>query len=234
MNSKSLAEKLQEGLILSFNKPYRWTSFDLVNRVRKEFCLSTGLKKLKVGHAGTLDPLATGVLVLCTGKATKQIISIQDLPKEYEAEIMFGASTPSFDLETEVDNTYAYEHISYSLITEKINLFKGRIKQIPPVFSAKKINGIRAYDLARSGKTYDMEPVEVEILSMEILDFRLPLLKLRIKCTKGTYIRSLARDLGFELKSGSYLSALCRTAVGQYTIDKTLSLENFMKVLNNL
>jgi len=234
MDTISLVEKLQEGLILCFDKPFGWTSFDLVNRVRSDMCKYSGLKKLKVGHAGTLDPLATGVLVICTGKATKHITSIQEMPKEYEAGIIFGASTPSFDLETEIDETYPIDHINISLIKEKLKLFNGKIKQIPPVFSAKKINGVRAYDLARRGNMSKMEPVEVEIISLEIIDFKSPQLNLRIKCSKGTYIRSLASDLGYELSSGGYLSSLRRTAVGQYTIANALNQEYYLKTLNNL
>jgi tRNA pseudouridine55 synthase len=234
MNDRFTEERLREGIIIPFDKPYGWTSFDLVNSVRKSLCQFSKLKKLKVGHAGTLDPLATGLLILCTGKATKYIETIQSMVKEYEAEITLGATTPSFDLETEFDKTYPIDHINNSLIVEKLKLFEGKIKQIPPVFSAKKINGIRAYEYAREGISKKMGPADVEIYELEILFFKNPVLKLRIKCSKGTYIRSLARDLGFELNSGGYISALRRTGIGDYRAEGAISVENFQKKLNNL
>jgi tRNA pseudouridine55 synthase len=227
-------ESLKEGMILPFDKPFKWTSFDLVNKVRKNLCHQAGVKKLKVGHAGTLDPLATGLLILCIGKATKQITSIQELPKEYVAEITLGATTPSFDLEKEIDKTYPVDHINNSLIEEKINLFKGIIHQTPPVFSAKKFNGVRAYEFAREGVEKIMNPVEIEIFDLEIIDFTLPALRLKIKCSKGTYIRSLARDLGIALNSGGYLSGLRRTAIGDYKVAEAYTMENFLIELNNM
>ena len=225
---------LKEGIIIPFDKPYRWTSFDLVNSVRKSLCKFSGLKKLKVGHAGTLDPLATGLLILCTGQATKSINTIQHMIKEYEAEITLGATTPSFDLETQIDNFYSTDHINNSLIIKKLKLFKGKIKQIPPVYSAKKIDGIRAYEFAREGISKKMEPVEIEIFELEIISFQNPVLKVRIKCSRGTYIRSLARDLGIELNSGGYLSSLRRTAIGNYRVETAMLLENFQKKVNIL
>ncbi len=232
MNNLFTVEKLEEGLILPFNKPYRWTSFDLVNMVRKNLCQFVGIKKLKVGHAGTLDPLATGLLILCTGRATKKINLIQAMTKEYEAEIMLGATTPSFDLETKIDKTYSIDHISNSLLNEKIKLFKGKIKQIPPIYSAKKIKGIRAYEFARDGIEKKMEPVEIEIFDIKIISYKVPILQLSIKCSKGTYIRSLARDLGKELNSGAYLSGLRRTAIGHYNIKGAIILEKFQNKVN--
>jgi len=234
MNNLYSAETLQEGIIIPFDKPYRWTSFDLVNFVRKNLCKFSGLKKLKVGHSGTLDPLATGLLILCTGRATKSIDSIQSMVKEYEAEITLGATTLSDDLETDIDAAYSTDHISNSLIKEKLELFKGSIKQIPPVFSAKKMSGTRAYEFAREGILKNMGPVDIEIFDLDIIFFQLPVLKLRIKCSRGTYIRSLARDLGKELNSGGYLSALRRTAIGNYRIEESISIENFQKKLNIL
>ncbi|MBN1949609.1 MAG: tRNA pseudouridine(55) synthase TruB [Bacteroidales bacterium] len=219
-------------MILPFDKPRDWTSFDLVNKIRRELCRNAGIKKLKVGHAGTLDPLATGLLILCVGKATKQIEGIQQMPKEYLAEITFGASTPSFDLETEIDKRYDYEHISPSLLEEKIMELKGRIEQIPPVFSAKKFNGVRAYEFAREGIQKEMKAVEVEIYDMDVLKFDLPVILLNIRCSKGTYIRSLARDLGARLGSGAHLSNLRRTAIGSYKVEQAETLENFQKKLN--
>ena len=227
-------EALKEGMILSFDKPYEWTSFDLVNKVRKELCLHAGIKKLKVGHAGTLDPLATGLLILCVGKATKKIETIQAMQKEYLAEITLGATTPSSDRETEIDARYPIDHINKSLLIEKINTFKGKIQQTPPMFSAKKIQGVRAYEYARDGVVKKMDPVEVEIYYMDIIDFELPLVKLRIGCSKGTYIRSVAHDLGEKLGSGAYLSGLRRTAIGDFHIDQAENLKNFQKKLNFL
>ncbi|MBN1598433.1 MAG: tRNA pseudouridine(55) synthase TruB [Bacteroidales bacterium] len=234
MAKKYTAEKLKEGLILTFDKPYGWTSFYLVNKVRYILCKHAGIKKLKVGHAGTLDPLATGVLVLCTGKATKKITEIQDKFKEYIAEITLGKTTPSFDLETEIDHEYGICHITEDLIAENLKKFKGKNKQIPPLFSAKNINGIRAYKLARGGIQQELEANEIEIYELEIQEYVMPLLKLRIKCSKGTYIRSLARDIGIALGSGAHLSALRRTAVGQFNIDSAIQIENFKRELNFL
>lgn len=234
MNNLFTAENVKEGLILPFDKPYGWTSFDLVNLVRKKLCLHLGLKKLKVGHAGTLDPLATGLLILCTGMATKKIRRIQELPKEYEAEITLGATTPSFDLETEINQTYSIEHINTSLLNEKINLFKGKIKQIPPIYSAKKIEGKRAYEFARGGVEKKMDPVEIEIFEINMISYNKPVLQLSIKCSSGTYIRSLAHDIGVGLHSGAYLSGLKRTAIGDYNIKETLDLEKFQNKINFL
>lgn len=225
-------ESLKEGMILPFNKPYQWTSFDMVNKVRKLLCQHVGIKKLKVGHAGTLDPLATGLLILCVGRATKKIESIQGLRKEYIAEITLGATTPSYDLETEIDNKYPIDHINTSLIENKLDLFKGEVEQIPPIFSAKKLNGVRAYEYAREGIEKKMNPVKIEIYNIEIVSFELPCLVLKINCSKGTYIRSIARDLGKELDSGAYLSNLRRTAIGNYNAAEAESLENFQKKLN--
>ena len=234
MNHQYTVEELEEGLILPFDKPYGWTSFDLVNLVRKKLCQFAGIKKLKVGHAGTLDPLATGLLILCTGRATKKIISIQALAKEYEAHITLGATTPSFDLETEIDKTYSTDHINTSLLNEKINLFEGKIKQIPPLFSAKKINGKRAYEFARDGIEKKLEPVEVEIFGIEIISYDKPVLQLKVKCSSGTYIRSLARDIGKVLDSGAYLSGLKRTAIGHYNIKGAIDVEKFQNSINIL
>lgn len=221
-------------MVLPFDKPVEWTSFDLVNKVRRELCKYAGIKKLKVGHAGTLDPLASGLLILCVGKATKKIESIQALPKEYVAEITFGATTPSFDLETEIDKHYPFKHITLSLLKGKTSGFIGEIEQIPPAFSAKKFQGVRAYEYAREGIRKEMKPVKVRIFRMEILRFELPKVQLLIRCSKGTYIRSIARDLGEELDSGAYLSGLRRTSIGDYHVDRAETLENFIKKMNFL
>ncbi len=227
-------ENLLEGQILAFDKPMGWTSYYLVNKIRYYLCKLNSLKKLKVGHAGTLDPLATGLLILCTGKATKQIIKIQEMPKEYIAEITFGATTPSYDLETEIDETFDVEHITEKLITEKLGLFTGKIQQEPPLYSAKNIHGKRAYKYAREGVEKKLNPVEVEIFDHEIINFHSPVLKLKINCSKGTYIRAIARDLGKSLNSGGHLTALKRTAIGEYFLSDAYNIEKFKKNLNIL
>jgi tRNA pseudouridine55 synthase len=232
MNKNITTESIIDGLILPFDKPYRWTSFDLVNKVRKLLTHYTGIKKLKVGHAGTLDPLATGLLLLCTGSATKKIVSLQDMRKTYEAEITLGASTPSFDLESQVDKIFPTDHISLELIKEKLIQLTGKIQQEPPLFSAKKFNGVRAYELARSGVDKRLNCVEVEIFSIDLINYEKPILKLKLVCSKGTYIRSLARDLGSMLQSGGYLSKLRRIAIGDYSIDSAWEIENFKRNLN--
>lgn len=228
------AESLKKGLIMPFDKPYGWTSFNLVNKVRYQLCRYTGIKKLKIGHAGTLDPLATGLLILCTGKATKKITEIQGMPKIYEAEITFGATTPSHDLETDIDKSYSTDHITKELVAQKLKNFIGKLEQVPPLFSAKNINGVRAYTYARDGIEKELKPQIVEIFSFEIIDFNLPVLKARIECSKGTYIRSIARDLGYEVDSGAYLSSLTRTGIGHYTLDTAINTEKFKRKLNIL
>lgn len=227
-------DKLKEGLILPFDKPFGWTSFKLVNKVRYQLCRHGGIKKLKVGHAGTLDPLATGLLILCTGKATKRISEIQEMPKVYEAKITFGATTPSYDMETEIDKTFPVEHITEELLSQKINGFLGKSDQVPPLFSAKNINGVRAYKYAREGIEKKLRPQEIEIFSFTIIDFTKPMLKVRIQCSKGTYIRSIARDLGLAVDSGAYLSGLVRSEIGNYTLEKAIDIEKFERKLNIL
>jgi tRNA pseudouridine55 synthase len=229
MDSIFTKELLQEGEIMSFDKPYGWTSFYLVNKVRYHLCRQVGIKKLKVGHTGTLDPLATGLLVLCTGKATKLIAEIQDMPKEYITEITLGATTPSFDLETKIDKIFSTGHINKALIQQKIQLFLGKIEQIPPLYSAKNINGVRAYELARTGSNKELRPSSVEMYKIELLNYDAPVLTLKILCSKGTYIRSFARDIGAELNSGGYLSSLRRTKIGKYSIENAKDVEIFLK-----
>ncbi len=228
------AEKLKEGMVLPFDKPLGWTSFYLVNKVRYWLCRHAGIKKLKVGHAGTLDPLATGLLILCTGKATKSIIEIQAQPKEYIAEITFGATTPSFDLETETDAEYPTDHLNEAMIVDCMISFEGKIMQVPPLFSAKMVKGVRAYTLAREGVEKELTPNEVEIHAFELLSFSNNKLAARIACSKGTYIRSLARDLGRKAGSGAHLSALRRTRIGEYSVDEAEIIENFKRKLNFL
>ncbi|MFH2096909.1 MAG: tRNA pseudouridine(55) synthase TruB [Bacteroidota bacterium] len=223
-----------EGEIILINKDTGWTSFDVVNKIR--YILRSGLsvKKIKVGHAGTLDPLATGLLVVCTGKATKSIMNIQDSQKEYVADFMFGKTTPSFDRETEVDQFYETGHIDIASIEKTIEMFTGKIMQVPPVYSAVKVNGTRAYKHARKGDTPVLRPREVEINRIEILDNNFPLMKFRIVCGKGTYIRALARDFGQATGSGAYLETLCRTRIGNYQLNDALSISEFEDKISGL
>ncbi len=217
----------KEGEILYINKPYKWTSFGLVNKVRYFLCRKQGVKKLKVGHAGTLDPLATGVMILCTGKATKRIEEFQHHTKEYVATLQLGATTPSYDLEHEIDATYPTEHITRELVEETLKTFIGAIEQVPPSFSACKINGKRAYDLARKGKGVELKPKTLVIDEIELLECRLPEIKIRVVCSKGTYIRALARDIGEALQSGAHLTALERTRVGEVVLADCIPLDDF-------
>lgn len=214
-----------QGETLYIDKPLGWTSFDAVKRLRGSLSRRLGVKKIKVGHAGTLDPLATGVMILCTGKATKRIDELQAGIKEYVATMALGATTPSFDLETEIDATYPVNHITRELVEEVLDKFKGRIEQVPPTYSACKIDGKRAYELARKGKDVDLKPKILVIDEIELLDYRQDSITLRIVCSKGTYIRALARDIGLALHSGAHLTALRRTRVGDIGIDDCLSVD---------
>jgi tRNA pseudouridine55 synthase len=226
MSSENLSV-FEEGQVLLFDKPLYWTSFDLVNKVRGILRGTLGLKKIKVGHAGTLDPLASGLMIICTGRATKSIDGFRDLDKEYVATFTAGATTPSFDLETETDFNYPVDHITEELVGEKLNGFLGEQKQLPPIYSAKLISGKRAYEFARQGIHKDLEPVTVWFREIELISFKMPEIKVRIVCSKGTYIRSFARDLGNALNSGCYLSALERTAIGDYKIGNAYDLDKF-------
>lgn len=230
---ESVIEYFRAGRILAIDKPLKWTSFDVVNKCRWMLCKTLGIKKLKVGHAGTLDPLASGVVVLCIGKSTKDIEKIQLQKKVYRATIKFGETTPSFDLESEVDNTYPWEHISRKSIEDVLPRFIGSIKQIPPIFSACKIEGKRAYELARKGKEVELEPKQIEIYDISVFGFNPPYLSLEISCGKGTYIRSLARDLGTALDSGAHLTELARLSVGEYTLDNAIKIEEFSNYIEN-
>lgn len=224
----------QSGEILCFNKPLSWTSFNLVNLVKLIVKKKVGAK-VKVGHAGTLDPLATGVLIICTGKKTKEIESLQQLGKTYTGTIYIGATTPCFDLEKPIDKTYPVEHISDELIQEKAQTFVGSIEQIPPIFSAAWVDGKRAYDLAREGKDVELRPRTIQIeeftISNIIRNEDHILVDFKIRCSKGTYIRSLARDLGIALNSGAHLTALCRTEIGPYSISNSLSPDQFREIM---
>ena len=220
-----------EGEIFYINKPLHWTSFDAVKRIRIQILLRLQRKKIKVGHAGTLDPLATGVMIVCTGRATKQIEKLQAGTKEYIATLRLGATTPSYDLETEIDATYPYEHITRELIEEALTHFKGSIKQVPPAFSACKVDGTRAYKMARKGKEVELQAKELVIDEIELLDFVPPLATIRVVCSKGTYIRALARDIGVALNSGAHLTALERRRVGDVSINDCLSIDEIDRLI---
>lgn len=224
----------EAGEILAFDKPLHWTSFDLVAKVRYKLCHKLGRKKLKVGHTGTLDPLATGVVVICTGKKTKLIDQLQYDVKEYVATLQLGATTPSFDLEKEIDATYPTEHITRQLIDEAIPQFLGEQWQVPPMFSAVQINGKRAYQLARKGEEVELKPKLLVIDEIEVLEFDVErmLLTIRVVCSKGTYIRALARDIGQRLGSGAHLTALRRTRVGNQRVEDCWTVESFLEKLN--
>ncbi|MBE6287219.1 MAG: tRNA pseudouridine(55) synthase TruB [Mediterranea massiliensis] len=219
----------KEGEILYFDKPLGWTSFKVVGHARYHICRTIGEKKLKVGHTGTLDPLATGVIVVCTGKATKRIEELQHHTKEYVATIRLGATTPSYDLEHPIDFTYPTEHITRPIIEETLKQFIGEIWQTPPAFSACMVNGKRAYDLARKGEEVELKPKLLVIDEMELLECNLeiPEIKVRVVCSKGTYIRALARDIGQALQSGAHLTALRRTRVGEVTVENCLNPIDF-------
>ncbi len=226
----------EQGEVLAFDKPLRWTSFDLVAKVRYNLCRKLGKKKLKVGHSGTLDPLATGVVIVCTGKKTKLIESLQYDVKEYVATMQLGATTPSYDMEKEVDATYPTEHITRALVDETIPQFLGEQWQVPPMFSAVQINGKRAYELARKGQEVELKPKLLKIDEIEVLAFdeKAMLLTIRVVCSKGTYIRALARDIGERLHSGAYLTALRRTRVGDTRVEDCLTIERFLEQLNEI
>lgn len=219
--------KFKEGEVLYFNKPLGWTSFKVVGHARYHICRRMKVKKLKVGHAGTLDPLATGVMIVCTGKATKRIEEFQYHTKEYVATIQLGATTPSYDLEHEIDATYPTEHITRELVEETLKTFIGEIQQVPPAFSACMVNGKRAYDLARKGEEVELKPKLLVIDEIELLECNLPEIKVRVVCSKGTYIRALARDIGEALNSGAHLTALERTRVGDVRLADCLDPMDF-------
>lgn len=223
-----------EGEIFYVDKPLKWTSFDAVKRMRGILLRRTGLKKLKVGHAGTLDPLATGILVICSGRATKRIDELQAHVKEYIATIELGATTPSFDLETEVDATYEWKHITREQIDEVLKNFIGSIKQVPPAYSACKVDGRRAYKTARKGGEVKLQAKELVIDAIEVLEFDAPRLVIRVVCSKGTYIRALARDIGIALGSGGHLTALRRTQVGNIKIEDCRQMDDVMTYLENV
>ncbi|MBN2616094.1 MAG: tRNA pseudouridine(55) synthase TruB [Bacteroidales bacterium] len=219
----------QEGEVLLIDKPLEWTSFDVVNFVRVFIRRMYGIKKLKVGHAGTLDPMATGLLILCTGKKTKEIDAYQGMDKVYEGVLQLGATTPSFDSETEVDKTFDISGIELPQMKETASKFVGEIDQIPPLYSAIKIKGERAYNLVRKDKEVELKPRKVRIHSFDILSFDAPEVAFYVQCSKGTYIRSLVRDFGEQLNNGAHLKALKRTQIGDYKLSDAWSLEDFKK-----
>lgn len=223
-----------EGEILCFDKPLHWTSFNVVSKIRGHLCRRLGVKRLKVGHAGTLDPLATGVMVVCTGRATKRIDELQAHVKEYVATLQLGATTPCFDLEKPIDCTYPTEHITEVLVREALTRFIGHIEQVPPVFSACKVDGHRAYDLARKGREVELKPKLLVIDEIELLDFNQETMQasIRVVCSKGTYIRALARDIGIALESGAHLISLRRTRVGNVRVEDCMKVENFPEWLD--
>lgn len=229
---KLTIEDIKEGQVLLFDKPLLWTSFQVVNKVRWLIKQKFGLKKIKVGHAGTLDPLATGLVILCTGKATKTIESLMGQTKVYTGELILGATTPSYDLETEIDKTYETSHITQERIDDALKGFQGDIMQKPPVFSALKKEGKRLYEYARKGEEVEIPKRQVHIDHFKITENRLPKLNFEVQCSKGTYIRSLAFDFGKALNSGAYLSELRRTKIGNYKVENALSIEGFEKFLN--
>lgn len=225
-----------DGEIIGFDKPYRWTSFDVVGKARWLLCHKLGIKKIKVGHSGTLDPLATGVVVVCTGKKTKLIDQLQAHVKEYTATLQLGATTPSFDLEKPIDQTYQTAHITRELIDKVIPTFLGEQWQIPPAFSAVKVDGKRAYELARKGQEVELKPKLLTIDEIEVLRFDAETMQLdiRVVCSKGTYIRALARDIGQRLDSGAHLIALRRIRVGDIHIEDCITFEQFETIISNL
>ena len=225
------SEDFKEGQILLFDKPLNWTSFQLVNKVRWLIRKSCNIKKIKVGHAGTLDPLATGLLVICTGKFTKRIEEFQGQEKEYTGTFTLGATTPSYDLETEVDETFPIDHISEDDINKATSQFIGEIEQVPPVFSALKKDGKRLYEYARNGEEVEVKSRKVTITEFEVTATRFPEVDFRVVCSKGTYIRSLANDFGKALGSGAHLSALRRTRIGDFKVEDAMDLEAFQNLL---
>lgn len=219
-------ESLLAGQIFLIHKPLGWTSFQVVNKIRHFLKKQTGLKKLKVGHAGTLDPLATGLLILCTGKMTKTISALQEEEKEYTGTFYLGATTPSYDLETEQNQQFSISHLSPQKIYDTTNEFKGKIKQLPPLYSALKKEGKRLYEYARQGLSPELNARNVYISKFEIQNIDLPQISFLVRCSKGTYIRSLAHDFGKALNSGAHLSSLCRTKIGKFALEEAYTMES--------
>ena len=221
----------KDGEVLLFDKDLNWTSFDLVQRVRNSLCRKMGIKKLKVVHAGTLDPLATGLMILCTGKATKKIELFQEGEKEYIATLKLGATTPSYDLETEEDSKNEYSNVTENRLRQVLTQFQGEIQQVPPVFSAVKVKGKRAFDYARNGEKLELKAKKIVIKEISVEEMELPFVKLRIVCGKGTYIRALARDIGEALSCGAYLTNLRRIRIGEYKVEDAMKINFFLENL---
>ena len=219
-----------EGYVAVIDKPYEWTSADVVRKIKFQL-RKCGHPKIKIGHAGTLDPLATGILLVCIGRATKQVEKLQAEQKEYVAELQLGATTPSGDMEHEVDQTYPTEHITREKVEEALRALCGEREQLPPLYSAKKVQGVRAYEFARAGEDVELKKALINIYNMELLEYDLPRIKIRVECSKGTYIRSLAFEIGEKLESGAYLSSLRRTRSGGYCVEKSHTLDDFMEKL---
>lgn len=219
-----------EGYVAVIDKPLEWTSTDVVRKIK--FALNKkGYRKIKVGHAGTLDPLATGVLLVCIGRATKRVDELQAERKEYVADVMLGATTPSYDLEHPIDNVYPTDHITREKVEVALASLTGERLQAPPVYSAKKVEGVRAYEFARAGETVELRKVPINIYAIEVEEFDLPHLRIRVECSKGTYIRSLAREIGEALESGAHLTALRRTRSGEFRVENAVGLDEFLQNL---
>jgi tRNA pseudouridine55 synthase len=219
-----------EGYVALIDKPYEWTSADVVRKIKFQL-RKCGFPKIKIGHAGTLDPLATGVLLVCIGRATKSVEALQAEEKEYVAELQLGATTPSGDMEHEVDATYPTEHITREAVEEALRSLCGEREQLPPLYSAKKVQGVRAYEFARAGEEIELKKALITIYDMELMEYDMPRIKIRVRCSKGTYIRSLAFEIGEALQSGAYLSSLRRTRSGGYRVEEGHTLDEFMEKL---
>ena len=230
-NQSLVGVDFKEGYIAIIDKPLEWTSTDVVRKIKYALQHRLGYKKIKIGHAGTLDPLATGVLIVCIGKATKMVNELQAEQKEYIADIVLGATTPSYDLEHPIDKYYPTEHITREKIEQVLQELTGERLQAPPIYSAKKVEGVRAYEFARAGEEVELKKALINIYEMEILSLEMPLLRIRVRCSKGTYIRSLAHEIGQALDSGAHLSALRRTRSGGFTAENGWKLEDFMEKL---
>ena len=219
-----------EGYVAVIDKPYEWTSADVVRKIKFQL-RKCGYPKIKIGHAGTLDPLATGILLVCIGRATKSVDALQAERKEYVAELQLGATTPSGDMEHPIDHTYPTEHITREMVEEALQSLTGEREQLPPLYSAKKVQGVRAYEFAREGVEVELKKALINIYAMELVEYYLPRIKIRVECSKGTYIRSLAFEIGEALNSGAYLSSLRRTRSGEFCVENAHSLDDFMEKL---
>ena len=230
----SVPENFITGQVFLIDKPLWWTSFDVVRKCRNIITHKLKIKKLKVGHAGTLDPLATGLMLICSGKATKRINEWMDADKEYVASIELGRTTPSFDLETETDATFPTEHITRESFNESLRMFLGETQQVPPLFSAKNLQGKRAYTLARKGSDIELPAQRVFISELEVVRFDLPVVEMRMRCSKGTYVRAFARDLGVANRTGACLTGLRRTAIGDFRVEKAMSPDLFEQIISKI